>query len=117
MSSDDGLDAIGHALAIDDSETLLLVVADGSASRTEKAPAALHPDAEAFDARLAVLLSGGDPQSLLAIDRDRAQAVTAAGRPAWRVAAVAMGGAAYTAELLATGAPYGVGYLVARWHR
>jgi hypothetical protein len=117
MSSDDDLDAIGHALASDDSETLLLVVADGSASRTEKAPAALHPDAEAFDARLAVLLSGGDPQSLLAIDRDRAQAVTAAGRPAWRVAAVAMGGAAYTAELLATGAPYGVGYLVARWHR
>jgi len=118
MSSDDDLDAIGHALAADDDdETLLLVVADGSASRTEKAPAALHPDAEAFDAQLAVMLAGGDPQSLLGIDRDRSLAVTAAGRPAWRVAAAAMEGTTYTAELLATGAPYGVGYLVARWHR
>ena len=117
LSSDGDLDATGHALAAADGQTLLLVVADGSASRTEKAPAALHPDAEAFDAQMAVLLAGGDPLSLLGIDRDRALAVTAAGRPAWRVAAAAMAGAAYTAELLATGAPYGVGYLVARWHR
>ena len=54
---------------------------------------------------------------MLAIDRDEARAVTAAGRPAWRVAAAASSGTTYDAELLATDAPYGVGYLVARWHR
>ncbi|MFN8159292.1 MAG: hypothetical protein U0R68_17895 [Candidatus Nanopelagicales bacterium] len=116
-SSDDAaLDACGASLA-DGVPTVLLVVADGSASRTEKAPASLHPEAEAFDASVAKALGSGDPGALAALDRDLASAVTSAGRPAWRTAAAALQGTAYAAELLADEAPYGVGYLVARWTR
>lgn len=115
-SDDAALDACGASLA-DDVPTVLLVVADGSASRTEKAPAALHPDAEAFDASVAKALLSGDPAALAALDRDLASAVSSAGRPAWRAAAAALQGAAYAADLLADEAPYGVGYLVACWTR
>ncbi|MBI1378798.1 MAG: hypothetical protein GC157_15160 [Frankiales bacterium] len=116
-AADDVLDAAGAALAADPGPTALLVVADGSASRTEKAPASLHPDAAAFDAAVAAALREGDARALAAVDRARAAAVTSAGRPAWRVAAAALGGEAYDAALLCDTAPYGVGYLVARWRR
>jgi hypothetical protein len=115
-AADAALDACGAALAAD-VPTALLVVADGSASRTEKAPASLHPDAEAFDSSVAKALISGDPAALAALDPELARAVTAGGRPAWRTAASALQGTAYAAELLADEAPYGVGYLVARWTR
>jgi hypothetical protein len=115
-AGDPELDALGRDLAADASRTLLLVVADGSAARTEKAPASLHPDAASFDAGVAAALASGDPAALSAVDRDAARTVTAAGRPAWRVVAAAMSGRTYDAELLVDQAPYGVGYLVARWH-
>jgi hypothetical protein len=111
------LDEVAAALAGDTVRTALLVVADGSASRTEKAPASLHPDAEAFDRAVADALAGGDPALLAAIDRDRAAAVSSAGWPAWHVAACAAAGSAYDAELHADEAPYGVGYLAASWLR
>ena len=97
--------------------TALLVVADGSASRTEKAPASLHPDAEAFDREVADALGSGDPALLAAVDRERAAVVSSAGWPAWHVAARAAEGTAYAAELHADEAPYGVGYLAASWIR
>ena len=115
-SDDAALDACGASLATGGA-TALLVVADGSASRTEKAPASLHPDAAAFDESVAKALASGDPAELAALDPLTAVAVTASGRPAWRVAAAALQGTAYDAELLADEAPYGVGYLVARWTR
>lgn len=115
-AADDELDEIGHGID-GDGRALLLVVADGSAARTEKAPASLHPGAEAFDARVEELLAGGDPELLRSLDRAEALAVTAAGRPAWRVAATALSGTTYAAEVAAADAPYGVGYVVARWQR
>ena len=116
-STDDELDMIGRLIGDSELSTLLLVVADGSAARTDKAPASFHPGAEAFDARVVEVLAGGDPESLRTIDRAEALAVTAAGRPAWRVAATAMRGATYAGEVLVDEAPYGVGYVVARWRR
>jgi hypothetical protein len=116
-SGDPALDAVGAALAAEPGSTVLLVVADGSAARSEKAPASLHPDAEAFDSAVSAALAAGVPTVLAALDRDLALAVTAAGRPAWRVAAAALEGSAYDAVVLADTAPYGVGYLVARWLR
>lgn len=113
---DPALDAAGAALA-DDVPTALLVVADGSAARTEKAPASLHPDAAAFDLAVATALGSGDPRLLAGLDPSTAHAVSAGGRPAWRAASAALAGPAYAAELLADQAPYGVGYLVARWTR
>ncbi len=115
-SDDAALDACGAALA-DDVATVLLVVADGSASRTLKAPASLHPGAAAFDASIAAALASGDPSRLAAIDRGTASEVSAAGRPAWRAASAALQGTAYDAALLRDVAPYGVGYLAARWSR
>ncbi len=115
-SDDASLDAAGAAL-VDDVPTVLLVVADGSAARTEKAPASLHPEAAVFDESVAKALASGDPAQLAALDPSTAIAVTAGGRPAWRTASAALQGTAYAAELLADDAPYGVGYLVARWIR
>ncbi len=115
-AEDQALDDVGASLR-DGPATALLVVADGSASRTEKAPASLHPDAAPFDAEVADALAAGDPARLAAIDRDRAARVTAAGRPAWRVAAAATAGTTWTATLRSAEAPYGVGYLVADWAR
>jgi hypothetical protein len=109
------LDEVAAELAADDVPTALVVVADGSAARTEKAPASLHPDAAAFDADVAAALSSGDPARLAALDRGRAAAVSSAGWPAWHVAACATAGSAYAGELHADEAPYGVGYLAASW--
>jgi aromatic ring-opening dioxygenase LigB subunit len=93
------------------------VVADGSAARTEKAPASLHPDASAFDGSVADALRNGDPARLASLDRDLAAEVSSAGWPAWSAAAAALGSATYDATLLADEAPFGVGYLVATWIR
>ncbi|HET7901213.1 MAG TPA: hypothetical protein VFL59_08485 [Candidatus Nanopelagicales bacterium] len=117
-SDDASLDDCGRALADDDDvATALVVVADGSAARTERAPASLHPQAAAFDAAVAAALRSGKPDELAALDASLAAEVAAGGRPAWRAAAAALQGTAYDADLLADEAPYGVGYLVARWLR
>ncbi|MFC6237987.1 hypothetical protein [Longivirga aurantiaca] len=116
-ADDDELDDAGIALAQGGIATALLVVADGSAARSERAPAHLHPGAEAFDASVAAALSIGDPGLLAAIDRAVAREVAAAGRPAWRTAATALHGLRWDAALLADTAPLGVGYVAAAWTR
>ncbi|MGD9955247.1 MAG: hypothetical protein AB7O74_04620 [Candidatus Nanopelagicales bacterium] len=115
-ADDDALDVVGAGLSAG-VPTALLVVADGSAARSEKAPAHLHPGAEAFDTAVAAALSLGDPAVLAAIDASVAGEVSAAGRPAWRCAAAALAGSTYDAALLADEAPYGVGYFAAAWTR
>lgn len=115
-ADDEALDVVGAGLSAG-VPTALLVVADGSAARSEKAPAHLHPGAEAFDTAVAAALSLGDPAVLAAIDAGVAREVAAAGRPAWRCAAAALAGATYDAVLLADEAPYGVGYVAAAWTR
>ncbi len=112
---DDELDDAGAALAAASETTALIVVADGSAARSEKAPAHLHPGAEAFDASVVAALTSGDPAQLAAIDAAAAHDVTAAGRPAWRTASAALAGRTFDAALLSDSAPYGVGYVVAAW--
>jgi hypothetical protein len=112
------LASVATSLANETIRSVLLVVADGSAARSEKAPASLHPDAEAFDADVAAALASGHPHLLAEVDRDRATSVAAQGWPAWHVAAVATAvgqDVPYDAEVLADVAPYGVGYLVATW--
>jgi hypothetical protein len=115
-ADDAALDLVGAGLSAG-VPTALLVVADGSAARSEKAPAHLHRGAEAFDTAVAAALSLGDPAVLAAIDADVAREVSAAGRPAWRCAAAALAGSSYDAVLLADEAPYGVGYVAAAWTR
>ncbi len=103
----------------------LLVMGDGSARRTLKAPGGLDERAGAFDAAAAAALAGPDPAGLLALDPTLATDLLAAGRASWQVLAGALlaanragrqrSAAAWTSDLLYDDAPYGVGYLVAVW--
>lgn len=111
-----GVDADGcatGALAPDDA---ILVVGDGSARRTEKAPGHLDDRAEAFDAAIAAALRTGDLAGLAALDPGLAAELLCAGAPLWRWLAAALDGRAVSeAELLAETAPYGVAYFAASW--
>lgn len=95
----------------------LLVMGDGSACRTEKAPGYFDERAEPYDAEVARALAHADAAALAALDPGLSGELRAAGRAAWQVLAGAAGDGAFDAELLADQAPYGVGYLVASWVR
>jgi hypothetical protein len=95
--------------------TTLLVMADGSARRGEKAPGHLHPDAVSFDERIESALRSGDAEALAALDPEVGQELWCEGVPAFRV----LGEVARDRELVAyvthAEAPYGVAWWVARW--
>ncbi|MFE0423314.1 hypothetical protein [Streptomyces sp. NPDC058953] len=93
----------------------LLVMGDGSACRTVKAPGYLDDRAAAFDAAAARALDAADTGALAALDPELAAELKAAGRAPWQVLAGAAEGTGPTGRLLADEAPYGVGYLVAAW--
>jgi aromatic ring-opening dioxygenase LigB subunit len=93
----------------------LLVMGDGSACRTVKAPGYLDDRAEAFDAAAAHALGTADPGALIALDALLAYELKAAGRAPWQVLAGAGEGAGLRGQLLYEDATYGVGYLVATW--
>lgn len=95
--------------------TGLLVMADASSTRTEKAPGSWQPGALAFDARVGAALGSGDPARVADLDLGTAQEVGAQGWAAWRAAAIATAATSWRARLYYQGAPYGVGYLVASW--
>ncbi|ARZ67484.1 hypothetical protein SMD11_1823 [Streptomyces albireticuli] len=107
--------AVGRELAATDERLALLVMGDGSACRTLKAPGYLDPRAEDFDAAAARALGAADSAALAAIDGELAYELKAAGRAPWQVLAGAGEGAGLTGALLHDEAPYGVGYFVATW--
>jgi hypothetical protein len=102
----------------------LVVMADLSACRTERAPGAFRPEAADFDARVGDALRAGAPQRLLALDPAQAADLLVAGLVPLQVLAgtfapdpalgdqPAQAGSA-CGRVLYEGAPYGVGYLVA----
>ncbi len=92
----------------------VLVVGDGTARRTEKAPGHFDPRAEAFDEQADAALRAGDPLALLALDQVLAEQLLVAGLDPWRAVAAASPGP-WSAELLWSGSPYGVHYVVATW--
>jgi hypothetical protein len=91
-----------------------LVVGDGSARRSERAPGYVDPRAEPFDAAVAAALAAGDAAALRDLDPALGAELLAAGVPAWRAVGRAATGT-FDAELLYADDPYGVGYLVASW--
>ncbi|WP_328954914.1 class III extradiol dioxygenase subunit B-like domain-containing protein [Kitasatospora purpeofusca] len=93
----------------------LLVMGDGSACRSLKAPGYLDERAEGYDEELARALGTADTAALAALDPDLAAELKAEGRAPWQVLAGAAEGAGLTARLGYQDAPYGVGYLVASW--
>ncbi|MEO6821342.1 MAG: hypothetical protein ABI468_02235 [Candidatus Nanopelagicales bacterium] len=95
--------------------TALLVMADASSTRTEKAPGSWQPGALAFDDQVSAALASGEPDRLAGVDLATALEVGAQGWPAWRAAALATAPDRWRAHLYYDDAPYGVGYLVASW--
>jgi hypothetical protein len=91
----------------------LLIMADGSTCRGVRAPGYLDPRAAAFDAGLERAVRGGDLGALRAMDATLARELLAGGRPAWQVLAGALPGPLPATEVLYTGDPFGVFYLVA----
>lgn len=106
---------LGASLAARSPRVALLVMGDGSARRTPKAPGALDDRAEGFDRAVADALRDVDTAALLALDVTLAAELLVAGWPAWQVLAGAAAGDAWKGEVTYDDAPYGVGYLVATW--
>ena len=105
--------ALGRFLADTAGNIALLVVGDGSARRSLKAPGWFDERAEAFDAATERAVSTGALGALLDVDPDLAETLQAAGRPAWQVLAGAADGAPCRSDVGYAAAPLGVGYLVA----
>jgi hypothetical protein len=113
--------ALGHELAAAGDRVALLVMGDGSACRTEKAPGYLDERAQPYDAEVVRALGHADAAALAALDPELSSELLVAGRAAWQVLAGAAGenGRAngVSGDVLADEAPYGVGYVVASWSR
>lgn len=105
--------ALGAALAGEDAA--LLVVGDGAATHSEKAPGYLDERAGPFDAAVADALRTADPAALAALDPLLAAQLWAVGRAPWQVLAGATADRAWTGELLHSSIPFGVAYHVAVW--
>src|SRR6185437_11526524 len=76
---------LGRELARRSERVAFLVMADGSARRTLKAPGYLDDRAEPFDDEIARALAAVDTKSLAAIDPTAASDLLAAGRAPWQV--------------------------------
>jgi hypothetical protein len=92
-----------------------LVMGDGSARRTVKAPGYLDEAAAPFDAAVARALAAGDAAALAALDPAEGERLLAAGVPAWRAVGRVFAGRPVTGRLHYDDAPFGVGYLIADW--
>jgi hypothetical protein len=106
---------LGDALRRDGRSLGLLVIGDGSARRSLKAPGHLDPRGEPFDNAVADALARADTAALAALDADLARDLLAAGRAPWQVLAAAAADQAWHSRLRLHEAPYGVGWLVASW--
>jgi hypothetical protein len=109
----------GTQLAASARRVAAIVVGDGSACRSDKAPGSLDPRAEAVDTSWMSALTAVDTAGLLALDPALCAQVQVAGRAPWQVAAAM----AQHSEASLVGAlhhhedPYGVMYAVATWSR
>ncbi|HEY3556951.1 MAG TPA: class III extradiol dioxygenase subunit B-like domain-containing protein [Kribbella sp.] len=104
---------LGASIAAGNERVGLLVMGDGSARRSDHAPAHLHPRAEIFDETVAKALQDKDLDVLEALDPDLATVLQAAGRAPWQVLAGALAGTSLSGDLTYNAAPYGVAYFVA----
>ena len=95
----------------------LLVIADGSACHGDDAPGRRDDRADSFDADLAAALGAGDPVALASVagQRELAGELLAVVDPLAVLAALTVDDPPSSAALLYSGAPLGVGYLVASW--
>ncbi len=93
----------------------LLVMADGSARRSLKAPGYLDARAAPFDEAVEACLRSGRLGGLAELDPALAAELLVAGRAAWQVLAGAVGGVAGSGRLHYSDDPFGVWYPVFSW--
>jgi hypothetical protein len=98
-----------------DLDGVLVLVADGSARRHEKAPGHLHPDAVATDDVVEDALRAGDAAALRVLDASRGDELWCEGLPGLVALGGLAGGREVRAEVSYADAPYGVAWWVARW--
>lgn len=104
---------LGSELGDSAARTALLIMGDGSACRSLKAPGYLDPRAAGFDAEVERALRTGELSALQRLDQALARDLMATGRTAWQVLSGAMRSPAPAAEILYSDHPFGVAYLVA----
>lgn len=94
---------------------VVVALADGSTSRTAKAPRSLHPLAGAYDETLAAALGEGSPEQLSTLDTGLARDVGADDVRVHTVVGASLSGRHWQASTYYDDAPFGVGYIVAAW--
>jgi len=99
---------------LDDSDAGLLVLANGSARRGEKAPGHLDDRAFAYDALIEQALADGDLQTLRGLDADLGSDLMASGISALQQVATSVGEVGDSTTLYADD-PFGVRYWVVTW--
>ena len=108
-----GLDKLDQQTPLDEQTRAILVIGNGSACRTEKAPGFFDPRAEAFDATIGAALRLPDPSALGAIDPLVSRELLA------DTAGIAWLGSALIGEdrtvMTYDDDPFGVQYWVAQW--
>ncbi len=94
----------------------VLVLGDGSSRHGPRSPGGEDERAEGFDAGIRDALAEADTGALAALDPALATELGAGGRAPWQVLAGLADGD-WTADVLYSAAPFGVGYHVAVWER
>ncbi|MFI7451245.1 hypothetical protein ACIBQX_27370 [Nonomuraea sp. NPDC049714] len=108
--------ALGAKLA-GEGRVALLVMADGSACLTPRAPGHHDPAARPYNDLLVRAVAGADGEALAALDAAEADRLWVGGRAALQVLAGAASGGEFAGRVLAEAAPYGVGYFAGLWER
>lgn len=111
--------AAGRAMAAADGRLGMLVVGDGSARRSVKAPGYLDDRAGPFDDGAVAALRTADASALAALDATLAAELLVAGRAAWQVLAGVLdaSGAPFAVTEHYVGDPFGVLYPVFSYRR
>jgi hypothetical protein len=107
--------ALGADLATAADRVALIVMGDGSARHSTKAPGYIDARADPFDRAVAAAFAEPDPAGLLRLDPTTAAALLVAGRGPWQVLAGAAAGQEWTAHEPRWDVPYGVSYHLVTW--
>ncbi|MFI7462555.1 hypothetical protein [Nonomuraea sp. NPDC049646] len=107
--------AIGAGLAALGRRVALLVMADGSACLTPRAPGRYDEAAGPYNDLIAAAVGTADAAALAALDPVEADRLWVTGRAALQVLAGAAEGAPLTGTPLMQSSPYGVGYFTGVW--
>lgn len=102
-----------------DDATALLVMGDGTAKRTEKAPGYIDERAESFDREVSEILKNAQLADLATLDRELAEELWAAGIAPWKSVGtwVKESGTCWKLRQFHFEDPYGVAYFVAGFER